>query len=166
MPTAYNKQGLFQGSRDISIIQPDNESKTLIHANIKKLAEIDQVICSGLKRTQETAILHNKLDFIVDQRINEFSFGRYEGLLKTELPEYDKKIWTESPMEAVFGESILAFRSRVDSFLKDIKNLNKDVLLFTHGVVGRYLIATEIYGDANLTNKMFFPHNQLASIVI
>lgn len=123
-----------------------------------KIAGIDQVLCSPLKRTMETAKYicdAAGLTFKVDERLIEQNFGKYEAQKRT--PEFEA-------LKACFaqdfggGESTLKVCQRVYNFLDEIKNDDKIYLIVAHGGLSR---AFNSYFN-NLTNEeygKFLPEN-------
>ena len=129
-----------------------------IQANIASLEGItfSKIICSELIRTKETAIEHGYSDFLIDNRTNEYYFGHYEGQDKFSMSDDDKITWIENPIETTFGETMRSFQFRIDSFINDISYHDGNILLFTHGVVGRYIVAREIYKTLHSLTKSIF----------
>ena len=141
--TDLNKEKRMQGLSDIPLntkgIEQAYEAKKKIDI------EFDAVYASPLKRAIKTASIlsaYDEKDIIIDQRLIEVNFGKYElkkycslGLKMTlywALPEI-----MSCPKSV---ESIESMVSRSQSFLKEIENMNyENVLIVCHGGIIRSL---------------------------
>lgn len=123
-----------------------------------RIMRIDQVLCSPLKRTVETAKYICEaagLSYKIDQRLIEQNFGKYEAQKRT--PQFEQ-------LKACFaqdfggGESTLKVCQRVYNFLDEIKKDDKIYLIVAHGGLSR---AFNSYFN-NLSNEeygKFLPEN-------
>jgi len=166
LPTQFNKKGVLQGSLDIPLSTVSNEDIQLVESNIQELAKIkfEKVYCSELMRTQETAYLHGFNSFIIDEKINELNFGKYEGKSKTLMQGVDLDLWKNDPSKLILGERMSSFFIRIDLFVSNLSNCN--VLCFCHGAVMRYLKAKYQLKDVNLMNKIKVKNGELLIIDI
>lgn len=116
--TDYNKKRCFYGAVDVSINQKGRKQAL----QIKELLadqEVDVIITSSLKRTQETAqLIFGTRKFQKIPAFDEKGFGAWEGLTADEIQERDSKTW-QAWMEAPFeitpqgAESFADFQKRV-----------------------------------------------------
>jgi len=166
LKTPYNKNGLLQGSLDISISPPSQEDILDIQKNKTELeGEVfDNVYCSGLKRTQETALFYGYENYIIEPSINELNFGHYEGNPKEHFNGKDKDLWLNKPEELILGESLKSFFHRIDQFI--VANNNSKLLIFSHGVIMRYLKSKYILGDISKMNKIVIENNSMFRLSI
>lgn len=135
--TDWNVNNLLQGLTNIDL----NEYGILQAKNTaKKLQDfkIDYIYCSPLNRTLDTANYINKdrnLEIIIDDRLLERRFGKYEGIDGSKIDF--KKYWDLNlNLSDNNVESIKQLFDRTYSFLSDLcfkyNNTNKNILLVTH----------------------------------
>ena len=139
--TDYNKQGRVQGWLDVplnetGILQAEKASEKL------KNYSFDLIVSSPLIRAKTTAEKINKyhnVEIKLDSRLREYNVGSRQGELFTER---EKQFFIESlinPKE--YGaETYDEFRDRVILAIKEIQNLNKNVLIVSHGGVYRVIL--------------------------
>lgn len=149
--TRWNAQQKMQGRTDI----PLSLKGKLQARRLKKRfqdQEIDAIYSSQLMRAfmtaQEVAKEH-PLKVIKDARLNEVSYGIWEGLVyedikknqKDRVAERNKDKFNYAPPK---GESPANLQKRLKSFLKDILKKHKEetVLLICHNGVKRMLLGT------------------------
>ncbi len=140
--TTFNKQGLLQGRSDQDIDDSLIDTQEL-KFNQKIIAGLkpEKIICSSLKRTQQTArhYGYEKADLIIDDRIIEYDFGEFEGKKKQLMLDQHKNNWVNNFSHITFGEGFLSVSQRLDSFIDFHKQNNSCILIFAHGLVLRYL---------------------------
>ena len=160
--TPYNKKGVLQGSKDISIQTADEKTLAEIEKQKALLSavEFDHVFCSSLKRTKETAALYEFYSPEVDELINELDFGKYEGISKEIFYNDLGAQWKEDPRGFVLGESMLEFENRLLRFIDKYKS-KKNLLAFAHGGVMRGLKAIHQDGNIKSMNTFKVDNNQL-----
>ena len=152
--TDWNREGRYQGSRDIPLNdtgrgQADRNGKLLsqLLARANRQAEEFDWYVSPLSRTRETmdrvrtAFSGDLPEVTVDKRLIEISFGIYEGQLHAELAtgampiagERDASFWYFRPPE---GESYDDLASRITDFGRA---LPRRAIIVSHGGVLRAL---------------------------
>lgn len=143
--TIYNKLGCYYGSLDVPITkvgqsQAEKASEILSDVDFKKLYVSER---SRTVQTADIILKDKKINTIVDKRLNETDFGKFEGknykelskLFKNEFEAWNSD-WKNTP--PLGGESCIQTYSRVSSFMDDILKLNEDnVLIVCHGGVIR-----------------------------
>ncbi len=163
--TYWNKEGKIQGASDIALT-PFGEELAEISAEGLRRDGIffDRIYTSPLKRAVRTAeILAKKTwrpaageektavvgpPFLVDERLREMSFGKYEGLRLKECRQYDENIGNCFSKPSLYvpdptGESYEAVFARVNVFTdRVLLPLERDpamqnVLVICHGTVIR-----------------------------
>ncbi|MBP3470377.1 MAG: histidine phosphatase family protein [Lachnospiraceae bacterium] len=175
--TAWNKAKRMQGQTDIPLAE---EGIELAVRTGKGMADvpIDLVISSPLSRAVETAecvIRGRNIPMITDERIQEISFGEWEGECVQDsqrLPEGYMEQFFHDPLhlpQAPGGETFLQVRERTGAFLDEIRTKteyqDKTLLISTHGAAGRCLLSHFFEdGDVNIW-RTGVPANCSVSIV-
>lgn len=153
--TEHNKNKCYYGSLDVELtskgrLQAKKVAESLEGVNFKK------VYVSEAKRAKQTAaiLLENKrYELIEDNRINETSFGKFEGKGYEEIKELypiEWELWCDDwknfcPPE---GESYKKFYDRVKSFMDDILKTEEDnILIVTHSGVIRSMYCYVLGGN-------------------
>lgn len=136
--TDWNDEEKIQGTADIEL---NEVGKNQAEVTRKKLEneKIDLIISSPLIRATQTAKIINKergIEIILEDRIREREYGKYEGCKKEDFNFND--FWTYSKnLEYEGSENIKDFFARVFNFFDDIKEKYKEktILLVIHGGV-------------------------------
>lgn len=164
LPTPWNINGLLQGSRDISIKEPDTGVLKKIMHNKGMIANIkfDCVLASNLKRTHQTATHYGYTDLLEEPLLNELDFGPYEGKEKKLLLQDLGDAWVTDPRGLVLGESMHDFEIRLKSFIS--KYQSQSVLAFTHGAVIRGIKALNQEGTIQHMNRFTIDNNSMTII--
>ena len=146
-PTEWNAQGRIQGRLDMPL---SAEGRT----KMAKLGPPEgfagaRAYASPLGRARETAALLGFPDPILDARLAEHHWGRWEGLTREEILARDgEDAFTRAGSGADFtppeGERTADLIARVASFLVDVAKTNEDAIAITHRGVLRsaYTLAT------------------------
>ena len=177
--TSWNVEGKMQGQTDI----PLNENGIrLAEETAEGMKEIpfDLCITSPLSRARQTAEIvlgGRKVPIIEDARIEELSFGNWEGIgcrpenyaVPTPIEEF-QKFYTEPfafvPGEG--GETILQLCKRTKEFWDEVtakpEYEDKTILIATHGCALRAILHN-IYEDKADFWHGFVPVNCAVSVV-
>jgi alpha-ribazole phosphatase len=160
--TEWVRMGKYQGSTDIPLNQRGISQARAVARALKKERPI-VVYSSQLVRAHETAkhiVKSCKTKLVIDQRLKEVSFGRWEGkshrAIRTRFPKASRKWysaqWTSQPPE---GESLRSLERRISSFLKDFrKNFSRRkgvCVIVSHGgpirmfLISLFKISPEIF---------------------
>jgi len=149
-----NVKRVFAGQKDDSPLvdkgrqQAKDTAKKIKNEGI----EINKIISSPSLRALETAqiiakeLSFNISDIIIDHRINEYDMGSLSG-----TPWYS--ISSTSLVNAREAENPKDFQKRVYSCAKELAKLPENILLVSHGGVGRMLdsikdgISEELFYD-------------------
>lgn len=161
LPTLWNKKNVLQGSKDIPLAEISEDYKKEI-SNKKLLLnnyQFDEVLCSSLQRTKQTAYLYGYSPRI-DSLLNELDFGPYEGKQKEELFQNHRNEWFTSPEKLVLGEALIDFEYRIKQFIHRYKKADQ-VLVFGHGSWIRALISIHETGNISKMNQVEVKNNQL-----
>lgn len=147
--TDWNVQKKLQGRTDIPLNAEGRAMAEKAFAECEKI-KFDVCFCSPLKRAAETAgiVLKNRnVPIIIDARLTEMSFGKYEGLAAADkIPENIKTLFT-SPRDYLpdgGAESFEDLFSRTGRFLDEavmpLMEQNKTVLIVGHGAMNASII--------------------------
>lgn len=121
-----------------------------------KNVEFDKVFVSSNKRAKDTLeIAYGGVDFFVDDRLREQSFGEMTGTCIYDIPDEIDAEWKKDPFvhRHVGGESLKDLIVRVSDFLDYLKGLEfENVLIFTHCNVMK---AVEVYFGMKEREAMF-----------
>ena len=149
-PTEWNAQGRIQGHTDIPLSNAGL-------AQMQKLAPPDpfgppnpvRVFASPLIRARQTAEALGWPASILDPRLMEQHWGRWEGLSRSEIAARDgEDCFATAGLKGAFtppgGESTAALMARVAAFLTDVAKGEGDALAIAHlGVLrAAYTLAT------------------------
>ncbi|MBI3999291.1 MAG: alpha-ribazole phosphatase [Candidatus Omnitrophica bacterium] len=142
--TEWVRMGRYQGSTDIPLNRRGfQQARAAAHA-VKK-ERVIAVYSSELMRARETAkLIANSCQkrIIIDERLNEVSFGKWEGELHEEISSrFPKEAarwysgrWSSRPPA---GESLGSLDQRVSSFLGELLKKHSDkagsCVVVTHG---------------------------------
>ncbi len=158
--TLWTKEKRYLGRTDISL-SVIGRKKMIMLEKIIRHADVDMIYTSSLGRAKESGRIiagSRRIKIKEDKRLNEISFGRWEGKTGQELwdekdPVYKK--WMEGRwVTAPDGESIHSLRKRIKKFLTDCirQYKNKTIVIVSHGGTIR-MILTELL---NLPLKYMF----------
>lgn len=146
----WNKENKFTGWVDIGLSEKGKEEALLAGSQLMEF-DLDHIITSDLKRTQQTAVLllkyrpdnrKNNILFHIAEEIKERNYGDLAGINKAELRlkygeeqmhKWRRSYWDSPPS----GENLHDVRKRVGAhFDKSVRPLlqeNKNVLMIAHG---------------------------------
>lgn len=158
--TDQNKCKCLQGRSDIELNEYGRELARKTAEGLKDI-DFDVIFTSPLKRARETAeIIRGNRDvpIICEERIQEISFGEYEGLCYGRdgfnIPDKDFMKFFNNPQEyrtPPNGESFEEIIYRTGEFLQEILQKDelkeKNILLSTHGCALKAILAN-VYGGS------------------
>lgn len=145
--------GLDAGLSPKGINQCINARKYILNIEFQKV-----YISESCRTRQSAEILLKDVseEFIMDKRINELSFGDFEGKTYEEIirlyPEEEKQ-WRQDWKEFCppSGESYREFYERVKDFMVSLEALNEEnILVITHGGVIRAAYTYIMGGDLDI----------------
>lgn len=165
LPTKLNETQILQGRSDEGISRQTVEIGA-IDKNRSIISKLnpEKVYSSPLLRACETARMYGYNDYVIDERLIEFDFGEYEGRHRDYLTRNHGSVWFDRFTQITLGEGYLNFSNRVDSFIESIAGKYETVLIFSHGVVVRYLISKMILINPDYTNLIAVKNNQMQLI--
>lgn len=167
--TEENLKKTYYGDIDCRLTEVGREQGKKLQKYLSDVS-FNKVFCSEKLRAKETLKEIYKGDYVIDRRLNERSFGIFEGKTYKELQNNFKdeyalwnKDWINYSIEA--GESFHDFYKRVSSFMEDLSLERLDtVLISTHGGVIR-AIYTYILGGCEDMYWKFASRNGDLSII-
>ena len=138
--TDWSKTHRHTGRTDVRLTETGRSQARLLGEMLAEWHET-RVLTSPLERAIETCQLAGFEDVyeIVDD-LREWDYGVYEGRTTSDIREEvtDWSVWTH-PIAA--GESVEAVGERADRVIDQIKEGDRDVLVFAHGHLLRILSA-------------------------
>lgn len=158
--TQYNIENRVCGISDVELTDTGRKQAAAVAKKLKG-KQIDVIIVSPLKRAQETAAIINQVvgtQVIVDPRLQEINFGKYEGV-KNKNRGF-KKTKKNHGFHYPGGESYFQVIHRVYQLLDEIKQTypHQNVLLVCHGGIVR-TIYTYFHDISNHDLYHYLPEN-------
>lgn len=163
--TAWNKEEIFRGRRDIPLNETGLKEGELAGEYLRK-KEIHVIYSSPLSRALQTAQkigqFHN-LDIRPLNGIIDMSFGGWEGKSLKKVQEKDEeryRLWIEEPHRVKFpgGENLEEVRTRSMAALEEVvqNHPGKTLVLVSHRVINKVLIC----GILGIDNSHFWQIGQ------
>jgi broad specificity phosphatase PhoE len=151
--TRWDKDKIFQGSKDISLDDLGREEAWALGKWLKD-ENIHAVYTSPLSRARDTAIAiarHHDLRVLDLPGFADLSFGDWDGVpLKEVKAKYADlyQQWETAPHTVCFpnGETLTLLRTRALAAVEEVvqRHLDRTVLLMAHRAVNKVLIAAFI----------------------
>ncbi|MGE5355919.1 MAG: histidine phosphatase family protein [Deltaproteobacteria bacterium] len=165
--TEYNRMKMMQGRSIDSVLNDNGHLQVNRFFDYYKDIPFDVVYSSELKRSIQSILKFKELNIphIIDPRITEVSWGINEGkFLDDEVMERFRIMiyeWKKGNHDYSIpgGESANSLKSRIESFIADIKeSKQKNILVNTHGRALRMLIA-RMLGEPVEAMEKYEHHN-------
>ena len=144
-PTEWNAQGRVQGHTDI----PLSDEGLRKMRGLRPPFSAQRIFASPLTRACQTAEAMGLENPVLDARLMEQNWGRWEGLTHAEILAGDgENAFAKAGLAAGFrppgGESTQELHDRVEDFLRDAARQDSDAIAVTHlGVLrAAYTLAT------------------------
>ena len=144
-PTEWNAQGRVQGHSDI----PLSAEGLRKMRGLRPPFAATPVFASPLQRARQTAEAMGLIHPVLDARLMEQNWGRWEGLTRAEILAADgQDAFARAGLAAAFrppgGESTQELHDRVAAFLRDTARGESDAVAIAHlGVLrAAYTLAT------------------------
>ncbi|SDW78887.1 histidine phosphatase family protein [Paenibacillus sp. CF384] len=139
--TEWNVARRICGISDIALTSRGIEQARTLAASMGEV-KIDLILSSPLIRARHTAeILSDALGvaYVVDDRLREQNYGKYEGVMRDDAGFLEAK--KHFPSKLSGGESVLQVAQRVYNVLDEIieKYKGQHVLLVSHGGICRVI---------------------------
>lgn len=132
-------------------------------AHALKALEIDAIYASPLRRTMQTAVEIGAalgLNVTSDERLLEVRFGRWDGLLFSEVQARDPELvqqWLTSPTATPpDGESYQQMAERVDAAVADIiaEHEGQRILLVSHSTPIRHILRQALEAPVHSAHRL------------
>ncbi len=141
--TDHNNEKRIQGTIDVPLNETGKHQAKETAEKLKN-TKIDYIVCSPLKRTEETAkIIQKEIggEIILDAAFRERAYGEAEGMLVSELEEKWPNNWNYE-WKFPGGESFTEVEDRVFAAFEKITNKykGKNILIVSHGNALRMLL--------------------------
>ncbi len=165
--------GTYYGILDYPLSKIGEEESNNI-ANFLAKESIDEVWCSPLIRTKQTAdIICKKLaiTYEINELLIEKSFGIFEGMTFSEIlstyPE-ESQMWLNDwyGYEMRGGESAKELHKRCITVANQLINNKKNILVVSHQGVIRYLLAELLQLDKESMWRFSIKSGKLAKIIV
>lgn len=166
--TKENKKEIIQGCLHGELTEKGISQARKLGEKLKK-EKIDYIFCSDLKRSLNTAeeILkyHPDSELVIKEELRERHWGNYQGVKKSEIPEWNKKEFSLNQLNK--EESLENLYKRAKKFLDYLlENYNdRTVVVVGHIWINRALTAVihnkgheemiNIKGQENTEVKIF-----------
>jgi phosphoserine phosphatase len=162
--TEWNRLQKTQGrSNNIPLSEVGRRQAELLAGRLKG-EKIDLIYCSDLVRAHETAGIIAKahgIEAVKDESFAEINFGCFEGLEFSKIKELYSEVfsvWRQTPHLANIpdGESIITLKERSMGQLNEIlgKNRDKNILIVSHGITVKVMIASMLGIDLGNIHKI------------
>jgi len=147
--TDWNENHLMQGRTDIELNETGlQEARTV--KNLLKDIKFDKCYTSPLKRAIATTKIITDLDYTIDERLIERSFGLLEGQPITPLDVISRHWNCELNTNENEIEPILDLLERTKTFKDDLFNTKDNtILIISHGATSKALHYNLIGYDSN-----------------
>lgn len=167
--TLENVKKTYYGDIDCDITEKGIAQAEKLGKVLKEVS-FDKVYCSEKKRAKQTLSRIYSGEYTIDSRINERSFGIFEGKNFNEIQKlYSKeyKLWTEDWKLYTIpqGESMKCFFQRVSQFMDELSKSSYDnVLISAHGGVMKAIYTYVLGGSLDMYWKFASRNGDLAVI--
>jgi alpha-ribazole phosphatase len=180
--TDWNLAQRFQGQSNIPLNETGRKQAAALAGRLSA-EHFDEIYCSDLQRTTETAKIICKSEFHSDPRLREVHFGDWEGLtydeIKSKHPDtlsaWENNIFKNAPPN---GETLEQLSARVQSILDELRAKHNDqaVLIVAHGGVLQTLICLALnlnpimywqfhLSTASLSEVAFYPAGAILNLL-
>ena len=149
--TDWNASEIFRGRADIPLNEAGRKQAEMLGEYLGQ-EEVDFIYSSPLKRAVETARViagHRKLEINPVENLNDFHFGDWQGLSRSEVVEKYPDLyrdWLDTPEQVKIpgGESLEDVRGRAVPFVEDaIMRCGEGRIVFvSHRVVNKVLVCS------------------------
>ncbi len=137
--TAWTLSGQHTGITDIPLTENGKKQALLLGDRLKKIP-FSNVFSSPRIRALETCKIAGFKDIVVDSDLQEWNYGKYEGLTSAEIRKIDPR-WHLFADGAPEGETLKEVANRADRVLIKLRSFSSPVALFSHGHFSRVLAA-------------------------
>lgn len=136
--TEWSLSGQHTGRTDLALTEAGRRKAELLGPALDRF-DFARAFTSPLRRASETSALSG-LSGLAEEHdgLMEWDYGDYEGLTSAEIHE-ERPDWSLWLHGAPGGESPEEVTRRVDSLVDELRALDGDVVVFSHGHLSRAL---------------------------
>ena len=145
--TEWSRSGQHTSSTDLDLTENGKEEAVKLGKTLQGI-DFTRVLCSPLKRAQETAKLAGFSKYEIDEALFEWRYGDFEGLTSQEIKKKDP-MWNLFEKGAPHGESIKDIETRIKKLVERLYRMEGNVLLFSSGHISRVIGAIWIKSPAH-----------------
>lgn len=144
--TQWNREKRMQGWKD-SDLTPEGEGDALALAQVLKRVSFEAVYSSPIGRARKTTeLIVDDALITFDEDLREIGMGDWEGRTQDEVrnadPERFHTFWNNPHVyESETGETFNQVMKRVESFLKKVQAHKGTILVVTHSIFIKALLA-------------------------
>lgn len=150
--TAWTLSGQHTGITDIALTENGKKQALLLGERLKKI-HFSKVFSSPRSRSLDTCTIAGFKDIVIDPDLQEWNYGKYEGLTSAEIRQIDPN-WQLFSEGAPDGETLDEASRRADRVLAKLRAFRGQVALFSHGHFSRVLAARWL--GLNVKEARFF----------
>jgi len=151
--TEWNLTHRHTSTTDLPLTEKGKKQAEALRARLQHLT-FDHVFSSPMQRAIETCVkagVGKKMH--IDQDLSEWNYGEYEGKTRDEI-NIDHPNWSIFSHGAKGGESVTEAFYRAQRFIKKLKKLEGNVIIFSHGHFSRVLGASWIGLNAHFGESL------------
>jgi len=138
--TTWALSGQHTGRTDLSLTKKGEDEARELGKNLQHIA-FSYVLTSPLKRAQQTCHLVGLNNIsVTEPDLAEWDYGNYEGLTSVDIRKKQSN-WDIFRDGCPGGEMPAQISGRVDRLINNLRKLNGNIALFSHGQLGCVLAA-------------------------
>ncbi|MEM7741360.1 MAG: alpha-ribazole phosphatase [Pseudomonadota bacterium] len=150
-------EGTCYGRTDLDVASSFEQEASAVSLALPSFVRI---VTSPLQRCRKLAAFLNRsknLPLTIEPRLAEMDFGRWEGVLWSEIPRGELDRWAADFLHACphDGESVATLRLRTQQALREVNTVGEHTLVVTHSGVIRAALSTGDGADDFSTNVDF-----------
>jgi len=137
--TEWTLSGQHTGITDIPLTKNGEKQASLLGKRLQQI-HFTKVFSSPRSRALETAKLAGFEEPIIDPDLQEWNYGKYEGLTNREIKKLNPN-WHLFSEGAPGGETPSQISIRADRVMAKVRTFTGNILVFSHGHFSRALAA-------------------------
>lgn len=138
--TEWTLSGRHTGATDIPLTENGEKQAALLGKRLQKI-QFTKVFSSPRSRAYATCKIAGFQDITIDPDLQEWNYGKYEGLTSSEIKKLNPQ-WHLFSDGAPGGETPTEVSIRADRVLSKIHHSTGNVVIFSHGHFSRALAAS------------------------
>jgi broad specificity phosphatase PhoE len=173
--TDWNREFRTQGTTDIDLNENGRrQAKRFARRLFQSGEKIDRIYSSPLRRAVETAEIIGGIlgaETVVDERLIEFHFGVWEGMVFSTIGEkYPKQfaVWASTPSKSRIegAETVSQLYGRCASFIDEIRGSGFEgtALVVSHALTSKLLVLSALGLDMDLIHSIRMDNMSISTI--